>query len=112
LASGAPMRRELCEAGRHRGAGTRCGGVPPLPSAAMRIEIDPPELVEDLLETLRRAGCPAKAIAHDLIEVGSPAPFLTDEQARREVGLYLAVWSLRHRDARARVVCDALNGPG
>jgi hypothetical protein len=39
----------------------------------MRVEIEPSELVEDLLGTLRRAGCPAKAIAHDLIEVGSPA---------------------------------------
>jgi hypothetical protein len=72
----------------------------------MRIEIDPPELLGDLLETLRRAGCPAKAIAQDMIEVGSPASFLTDDQAHREVQLYLAVWRLRHRNAEARLTSN------
>jgi len=52
----------------------------------MRIEIDPSELVEDLLETVRRACCPAKAIAQDLIEVGSPAPFLTGDQLAEKSG--------------------------
>lgn len=100
------MRRELCEAGRHRGAGTRCGWVPPLPSAKMRIEIDPPELLDDLLETLQRAGCAAEAVAQNMIEVGSPAPFLTDDQDHREVRLYLAVWRLRHRNAQARLISN------
>jgi hypothetical protein len=48
----------------------------------MRIEIDPTKLLGDLLETLQRAGCAAEAIAQNMIEVGSPAPFLTDAQAR------------------------------
>lgn len=51
---------------------------------------------------------PARAISQELIEVDSSAPFLTDGQARREIGLYIAVWRLRPRDARARLVRDAL----
>ena len=91
-------------------AGPRArGGDSPRPGRApfaadMKIAIDPPELLDDLLETLRRAGCDAEKIAPGVIEAGSPAPFLTHHQARREIGFYLAVWRARHGDARAHLL--------
>ena len=78
-------------------------GSRPFP-ADMQIAIDPPELLDDLLETLRRGGCDAEKIAPGVIEAGPPAPFLTDPQARREIGFYLAVWRARHGDARAHLL--------
>lgn len=70
----------------------------------MRIRISDPKLLDDLVEALTRANCPVEVTGRATIEVGSPSPLLTPEQARQEIGFYLAVWQIRHRGAHVVVV--------
>jgi hypothetical protein len=65
----------------------------------MRIRISDPELLDDLVESLRRANCPVEVTGLETLAVESPSPLLTPEQARQEIGFYLAVWQVRHPDA-------------
>ena len=85
------------------GGETRCGRSRPYPNA-MLIRVDPPALRNDLIETLQRANCKASPTGADEIEAASPSRILTTEQARREIGLYLAIWRARHVGARAELV--------
>jgi len=78
-------------------------GLAPYPNA-MLIRVDPPALRNDLIETLQRANCKASPTGADEIEAASPSRILTTEQARREIGLYLAIWRARHVGARAELV--------
>jgi hypothetical protein len=70
----------------------------------MLIRVDPPALRNDLIEMLQRANCKAGPTGANEIEAGSPSRILTTEQARREIGLYLAIWRARHIGARAELV--------
>lgn len=67
----------------------------------MKIRVDDPQLVDDLVHHLRRSGCVATASeveAHGggiTVDVHLPAA-LDDEQARMEVELYLKVFEATH----------------
>ncbi|MGH3032365.1 MAG: hypothetical protein ACRDNE_16700 [Gaiellaceae bacterium] len=65
----------------------------------MRIRISDPGLLDDLVESLRRANCPVEVTGPETLDVESPSPLLTSEQARQEIGFYLAVWQVRHPGA-------------
>jgi len=70
----------------------------------MRIRISHPELLDDLVESLTRANCLVEVNGPATLDVGSPSPLLTLDQARREIGFYLAVWQIRHPGAVAHFV--------
>jgi hypothetical protein len=67
----------------------------------MKIRVDDPHLVDDLVHHLRRSGCVATASeveAHGdgiTVDVYLPAA-LDEEQARLEVELYLKVFEATH----------------
>jgi len=67
----------------------------------MKIRVDDPQLVDDLVHHLRRSGCVATASpveAHGegiTVDVQIPAA-LDQEQARMEVELYLKVFEATH----------------
>jgi hypothetical protein len=67
----------------------------------MKIRVDDPHLVDDLVHHLRRSGCVATASeveAHGdgiTVDVYLPAA-LDEEQARLEVALYLKVFEATH----------------
>jgi hypothetical protein len=67
----------------------------------MKIRVDDPHLVDDLVHHLRRSGCVATASeveAHAdgaMLDVELPAA-LDEEQARMEVELYLKVFEATH----------------
>ena len=67
----------------------------------MKIRVDDPHLVDDLVHHLRRSGCVATASeveAHGAgitVDVHVPAA-LDEEQARMEVELYLKVFEATH----------------
>jgi hypothetical protein len=65
----------------------------------MRIRISDPELLDDLVESLRRANCPVEVTGSETLDVESPSSLLTSEQARQEIAFYLAVWQVRHPGA-------------
>jgi hypothetical protein len=69
----------------------------------MRIRISDPELLSDLVASLMRAQCPVERVGEDGIEIGSPSPLLTPEQARKEIGLYLVLWRVKHPSVRVTV---------
>ena len=69
----------------------------------MRVHISEPELLSDLVASLTRAQCPVKQVSEDGIEIGSPSPLLTSKQARKEIGLYLVLWRVKHPDVRVTV---------
>ena len=72
----------------------------------MHVYVDNPRLVHDLQFFLRRVGCATIHVHRHELEVEVPgAP--SEEQARREVELYLALWAGRKADGDAYVV-----GPG
>ena len=67
----------------------------------MKIRVDDPHLVDELVHHLRRSGCLATASdvqAHGdgvMLEVDLPAA-LDEEQARMEIELYLKVFEATH----------------
>jgi hypothetical protein len=72
-------------------------------SAAMRIHVLNPELVDDLAVYLRAAECAVERAGTNALEVDIPrAP--SRDQARRELELYLAAWRAMHENARAELL--------
>ena len=69
----------------------------------MRVRISEPGLLSDLVDTLSRACCHVERFSEDGIEIGSPSPILTPDQARQEIGLYLVLWRAKHPDVRVTV---------
>jgi hypothetical protein len=69
----------------------------------VRVRISKPELLTDLVESLSRAGCHVERFRDNGIEIGSPSPLLTPDQARKEIGLYLVLWRVKHPDVRMTV---------
>jgi hypothetical protein len=69
----------------------------------MRISINRPELLEDLVESLRRCSCDVEPVSERTLDVGSPSRLLTEEQARNEVAFYLAAWQIRHPPVRVTI---------
>jgi hypothetical protein len=70
---------------------------------AVRVRISEPGLLDDLVDTLSRACCRVERFGEDGIEIGSPSPILTLDQARQEIGLYLVLWRAKHPDVRVTV---------
>lgn len=67
---------------------------------ALVVDLDRPDLMDDLVASLRRNGCSVRrigsrscAVEHELAD--------DDTEARVEVGFFLRAWQTRHRDARA-----------
>jgi hypothetical protein len=69
----------------------------------MRIRISDPELLSDLVASLTRARCPVERVGDDGVDIGSPSPLLTSDQARKEIGLYLVLWRVKHPGVRVTV---------
>lgn len=72
-------------------------------SAAMRVRVGEPALLGDLQRYLRAAACVAEQSGEDTLDVyitGVPS----NEQARREVDIYLTAWRAMNPGARAEVV--------
>jgi hypothetical protein len=69
----------------------------------MHVRISQPELLSDLVAALTRAQCPVRRVNEDGIEIDSPSPLLTDEQARNEIGLYLVLWRSKHPGVRLTI---------
>lgn len=69
----------------------------------MRVRVSDPALLGDLQRNLRAAECPAEQSGEDTLDVSIPhAP--SDEQARREVAIYLQAWQAMNPGARAEIV--------
>ena len=72
-------------------------------SAAMRVRVSDPALVGDLQRYLRAAECVVEQSEDDALDIYVPhAP--SDEQARREVAIYLKAWQAMNPGARADLV--------
>jgi hypothetical protein len=69
----------------------------------VRVRISEPGLLSDLVDTLSRACCHVERVGEDEIEIGSPSPILTPDQARQEIGLYLVLWRAKHPDVHVTV---------
>jgi hypothetical protein len=69
----------------------------------MWITVHDPALLDELRATLARANCHVERADGNALEVGSPSPLLTDEQASREILFYLAAWRVRHPDVEIDV---------
>jgi hypothetical protein len=64
----------------------------------MRLRIDDPELLDELLDHFGRAGFTVQRAGEDTIEIGRPdAP--SADQARREVEVHLRLWRALHPGA-------------
>src|SRR6266516_109124 len=77
----------------------RCGGASATKHrfAAMRIQLrlNEPELVDDLLDYLRRRECAGTVVERGVIDVALPHE-LDEKQAWMELDLYLRVWQSLH----------------
>jgi hypothetical protein len=72
-------------------------------SAAMRVRISDPALLGDLQRYLRSAECVVEQSEDDALDIYVPhAP--SDDQARREVAIYLKTWQAMNPGARADIV--------
>jgi hypothetical protein len=69
----------------------------------MRVRASDPALLGDLQRYLRSAECVVEQSDDDTLDVSIPrAP--SDEQARREVAIYLQTWQAMNPGARAEIV--------
>ncbi len=66
----------------------------------MTVEVSDPTLVEDLIESLRASRCIVARTGAKTVNVRFGWP-LRDDQAHRELDVYLRVWGARHRGAWA-----------
>ena len=72
-------------------------------SAAMRVRVTDASQLDELQRYLRAAECVVEQADDDALDVYIPrAP--SDEQARREVGIYLKTWQAMHPEAQAQIV--------
>jgi hypothetical protein len=69
----------------------------------MRVRVSDTALLESLRRYLRAADCVAERAGADALDVAVPwAP--SDEQARREVDIYLKAWQAMNPGARAELI--------
>ena len=72
-------------------------------SAAVRVRISDKDLLGDLKDYLETAECSVREVGQVTLDVSMPrAP--SDDQARREIAIYLRAWTAMHPSAVARVV--------
>jgi hypothetical protein len=90
----------LAQSGKSEGSGLACG---------MKIRVDDPEHVDDLVLHLRRSGCVASVVEVEAqgdgvtVDVQLPAA-LDEEQARMELELYLKVFEATHPGKSAAIL--------
>ena len=70
---------------------------------SVRLRLDDPALIANLLDFLERRGCAGAREGRDTIEVELPDD-LDVEQGRLELDLYLRVWQSLHGWTRVDVV--------
>ncbi len=70
---------------------------------SVRLRLDDPALIANLLDFLGRRGCAGEREGEDTIEVELPED-LSAEEARLELDLYLRVWQSLHGWTRVDVV--------
>ena len=71
--------------------------------AAMRVRVSDPALLENLQRYLRAADCVVEQAGADALDVAvARAP--SDEQARREVDIYLKAWQAMNPGARTELI--------
>ena len=71
----------------------------------MRVRISDKDLLGDLKTYLEAAECAVRVVGELTLEVSMPrAP--SEDQALREIEIYLRTWTAMHPDAVARVVSD------
>jgi hypothetical protein len=69
----------------------------------MRVRVSDPALLGELQRYLRSAECVAERSGENTLDVSIPrAP--SDEQARREVAIYIQAWCAMNPGARAEIV--------
>jgi hypothetical protein len=68
----------------------------------MRVTLDDPALVPDLLSFLERMGYACRRVGHQAVEVPLPDDRPSDAAAL-ELDLYLATWRALHPDAVVRL---------
>jgi hypothetical protein len=64
------------------------------------VDLNRPDLLDDLVASLRRAGCSVRRLGWRSCVVDH-AEAADETEARVEVGFYLRAWQLRHRNAVA-----------
>jgi hypothetical protein len=69
----------------------------------IQLRLSEPELVDDLLDYLRRRDCEGTVVRQGVIEVALPHE-LNEKQARLELDLYLRVWQSLHPDSEIETV--------
>jgi hypothetical protein len=70
---------------------------------AMRVRVSDSALLGELQRYLRAADCVAEQADEDALDVSIPrAP--SEDQARREVDIYLKAWQAMNAGARAEIV--------
>jgi hypothetical protein len=74
----------------------------------LRITLDNPAHVADLIDFLCRCECRVEAVGARAVEVNVPIrasdpPRLDPEWARMEIGAFLRVWQILHPDAQAHL---------
>ena len=74
-----------------------------LSAAIMRVRLTDQALLPDLLRYLRSTECVVEQVGPDELNVVVPrAP--SDEQARREIDLYLRAWQVMNPKAQAEII--------
>jgi hypothetical protein len=69
----------------------------------MRVRVSDPALLGNLQRYLRAAECVVEKADEDILDVSMPrAP--SDDQARREVAIYLRTWQAMNPGADAEIV--------
>ena len=72
-------------------------------AAAVRVRISDQDLLGDLKDYLEAAECSVREVGQVTLDVTMPrAP--SDDQALREIAIYLRAWTAMHPDAVVRVV--------
>jgi hypothetical protein len=71
--------------------------------AAMLIQLDDHELVDDPCAHFTRSGFTAKSVGGGTAEIARRIPS-TDDQDRREILLHLRVWAITNPDANVAIV--------
>jgi hypothetical protein len=72
-------------------------------AAAVRVRISDRDLLGDLKDYLKAAECDVREVGQVTLDVSMPrAP--SDDQALREIAIYLRAWSAMHPGTMARVV--------
>ena len=74
-----------------------------LSAVIMRVRLSDPALLPNLVDYLRAAECVVEEVGPGELNVLIPrAP--SDEQAAREVDIYLRAWQAMHPNARAAII--------